>query len=172
MRPVNARAAVAALTGPVPGPIAEPLAAPAIEATPGHDRALIGGVRRSPREWLTRRHLGFAVGTVVVLWLLVTFARAVAQSTAATDRVAQLRAENRVLAAQLEAGRRELVLIRGRAFSRLEARAYGMGKPGERIFALAAGAPPPAPITPLGAEPAAQTVASPIEDWLIVLLGR
>jgi hypothetical protein len=172
MRPVTALPATAVFAGPGSELFADP-AEVGGEPVHGH----LGGSGSGPagpttRDWLTRRHLGFAAGTLLVLWLFMTFAQGVARSTAATDQVAQMRIANAALADELDAGRRELALVRGRAFARLEARGYGMGKPGERVFSLAEGAPPPPAITPLGADPATDLRTAPLEDWLAVLLGR
>jgi hypothetical protein len=172
MRSVTALPAAAVFAGPGSELFADPAEVPG-EPFGG----LLGGSRGGPgapatRDWLTRRHVGFAAGTLVVLWLFLTFAQGVARSTAATDQVAQMRAANAALADELDAGQRELSLVRGRAFARLEARAHGMGRPGERVFSLAEGAPPPPAITPLGANPAAELSTTPLEDWLAVLLGR
>jgi cell division protein FtsB len=124
-----------------------------------------------PRGGITRRHVAFAIATLVVLWLLFTFTRAVSQSTAATDRVAALQAENATLAGQLEAGRRELDLISSQAFAGQAGRAYGMGHSGERVFTLAEGAGPRPAMVPLGEAPGAGTASTPLEDWLTVLFG-
>jgi cell division protein FtsB len=130
-----------------------------------------GPLPRLPRGGITRRHVAFAIATLVVLWLLFTFARAVSQSTAATDRVAALQAENATLAAQLEAGRRELGLISSEAFAGQAGRAYGMGRSGERVFTLAEGAGPSPAMVPLGEAPGAGVASTPLEDWLTVLFG-
>jgi cell division protein FtsB len=130
-------------------------------------RGLLSGLRGG----ITRRHAAFAIATLVVLWLLFTFARAVSQSTAATDRVAALQAENATLAAQLEAGRRELGLISSETFAGQAGRAYGMGRSGERVFTLAEGVGPRPAMVPLGEEPGAGVASTPLEDWLTVLFG-
>jgi cell division protein FtsB len=124
-----------------------------------------------PRGGITRRHVAFALATLVVLWLLFTFARAVSQSSAATDRVAALQAENAALAAQLEAGRRELGLISSPAFAGQAGRAYGMGRSGERVFTLAEDGGPRPALVPLGEAPGTGVASTPLEDWLTVLFG-
>jgi cell division protein FtsB len=133
----------------------------------GRPRGPLSGLRGG----ITRRHVAFAIATLVVLWLLFTFARAVSQSTAATDRVAAMQAENATLAAQLEAGRRELGLISSEAFAGQAGRAYGMGRSGERVFTLAEVAGPRPAIVPLGDAPGAGVASTPLEDWLTVLFG-
>jgi hypothetical protein len=172
MRSVTTLPAAAVFAGPGSDLFADP-AEVVGEPIGGQLRGSGGGpAGPATREWLTRRHLGFAAGTLVVLWLFLTFAQGVARSTAATDQVAEMRVANAALADELDAGERELSLVRGRAFARLEARSYGMGRPGERVFSLAEGAPPPPAITPLGADPATELTTTPLEDWLAVLLGR
>ncbi|MEP7361296.1 MAG: hypothetical protein ABI744_06940 [Chloroflexota bacterium] len=114
-----------------------------------------------------------AVALVILgFWLLVTFGRALGQLNDATQREAAAAAETRTLQAQLESGRRELSLVQTDAFQALQARALGMGGPGERIFALTAGAPPPPAIVPLGADGSSTAKASPIEAWLELLFGN
>ena len=61
------------------------------------------------------------------------------------------------------------------AFQRLEARAYGIGAPGEVVFSLPQDAPSPAPITPLGGGTAADpiaTQATPLDAWLKLIFGN
>lgn len=134
----------------------------------GRPRGPLSGLARGG---ITRRHVAFAIATLVVLWLLFTFARAVSQSTAATDRVAALEAENATLAAQLEAGRRELGLISSEAFAGQAGRGYGMGRSGERVFTLAEGAGARPALVPLGEARGAGVASTPLEDWLTVLFG-
>jgi cell division protein FtsB len=145
----------------------------AVDPGDGHDpgdrsRGPLPGL---PRGGITRRHVAFAIATLVVLWLLFTFTRAVSHSTAATDRVAALQAENAALAAQLEAGRRELGLISSEAFAGQAGRSYGMGRSGERVFTLAEGAGPQPAMVPLGETPGAGAASTALEDWLTVLFG-
>jgi hypothetical protein len=123
------------------------------------------------RPAITRRHLGFAAAALVATALLVAFGQTLSRSNAASDRVAALRAENAALAAQLESGRRELAVVRSGGFGQLEARSYGLGRQGERVFSLAPGAPAPAPVVPLGAETAPGTPDPPLEQWLTILFG-
>lgn len=126
---------------------------------------------RLPRVHLGRRHLALALAALVAVWTLLVFAGAAADGGRTGARAAELRDQNAALRAQLEAGRAEVQLIQSDAFARLQARAYGLGEPGERPFSLAAGAPPGPTLVPLGG-PAERTVRStPLEDWLNLLLG-
>lgn len=106
-----------------------------------------------------------------MLWVTLVFTRAIGASSAVNERSLQLRAENAQLEQRLAASKRELALLESKPFLLLQARAYGMGPPGERVFALASGAPPPLAIRPLGAEPSAHP-PSPLEDWFRLLFGR
>jgi cell division protein FtsB len=130
------------------------------------------GPRRNPLAGLTRRHAALAGAGLVAGWVLLIIVGAVLDSSAATERAAALRAENGELARRLEASRREVDLVRSEAYARLEARAYGMGRNGERAFSLQPGAPPPTPIRALGADPRDELPSSPFDDWLELLFGR
>ncbi len=107
---------------------------------------------------------------LVAVWLVLVFGRALTELNEATQRAAALTAESATLEAQLEAGWRELELVQTDAFQRLQARAYGMGGAGERAFSLAADAPSPAPIVPLGGE-STTVPRTPLESWLRLLFG-
>ena len=109
---------------------------------------------------------------VLAFWLLITFGRALGQLNDATQRQAAAAAETSTLQAQLEAGRRELMLVQTDAFQGMQARALGMGGLGEQIFALTADAPPPAAIVPLGQGSTAAAPQSPLAAWLELLFGN
>ena len=108
---------------------------------------------------------------ILAFWLLLVFGRALAQLNDAETREAAAARDAQALQVQLDAGRRELQLVQTDGFQRLQARALGMGESGEQVFALAGGAPEPAPIVPLGRVSAAQTPISPLEAWLHLLFG-
>jgi hypothetical protein len=109
---------------------------------------------------------------ILAFWLLITFGRALGQLNDATQREVAAAAETRSLQAQLEAGRRELMLVQTDAFQQIEARALGMGGPGEKVFALTADAPPPPAIVPLGQNGASAAAKSPLDAWLELLFGN
>jgi cell division protein FtsB len=125
----------------------------------------------SSAPWLDRRLLVLIGLGVVLVWLVVVFGRAVADSKAATERVEQARAENAVIERRLEARQAELKTIQSPAFVALQARTYGLGSPREQPFGLEAGAPPPPDVPLVGEEPAAAAPSSPLDDWLELLFG-
>jgi hypothetical protein len=108
---------------------------------------------------------------VVAFWLVLVFGRALGQLNEATQREATAASEAAALQLQLEAGRRELALVQTDAFQLLQARALGMGGPGELVFTLSSDAPPPA-IVPLGQRDPASPETGPLEAWLELLFGR
>jgi hypothetical protein len=109
---------------------------------------------------------------IVGFWLVIGFGRALGQLNDATLRQQAAAAETQALQAQLDAGRRELMLVQTDAFQRLQARALGMGENGELVFALTADAPPPPQIVPLGRAAARGEAQTPLESWLQLLLGN
>jgi cell division protein FtsB len=127
-----------------------------------------GGV--SPRH-LERRTVGLVALLVVGIWLVVVFGHALADANTINADAARARAENDALRARVEAGRREIAFIQTDTFLSLEARAYGMGRRGERAFALEPGAPSPPPLVPLGGEPSPQVPPTPLEEWVALLFG-
>ena len=113
------------------------------------------------------------LGLVVVgFWLVVVFGRALTQLNEASARQALVASETQALQMELDAGRRELRLVQTDAFQRLQARALGMGGSGEQVFALASGAPEPAPIVPLGRSAAPPATQTPLQVWLELLFGE
>ncbi|MGI8704059.1 MAG: hypothetical protein ACR2JZ_06065 [Candidatus Limnocylindrales bacterium] len=151
-------------------------APPEPEPEPGLEGSSGGRADGGPPDSLSiaglgRRHLAFLAGALVVVWILLVFSRAVSQSAAITDEATALRVANAQLEERLAAGREELALIRAESFIRMDSRAYAMGEPGERVFSLSAGAPPPPQIVPLGAAQSTPPAASPLDGWLDLLFG-
>lgn len=107
---------------------------------------------------------------MLALWLVLVFGRALTELNEATERAAAVGAESAALQARLEAGQRELELVQTDAFQAHQARAYGLGREGERAFALETGAPPAPVVTPLGAE-APSPARTPLQSWLVLLFG-
>lgn len=123
-----------------------------------------------------RLHLLLLLIAVVSVWLVIVFAKALGDVDRATARRAAVAAEAATLQARLDADHRELALVQTDGFQRLQARAYGMGEPGEIAFSLPPDAPPPPAITPLGdARPATagtRTTTAPLDAWLTILFGN
>ena len=119
-----------------------------------------------------RRSQLLALGLLVVaFWLVLVFGRALGQLNEATQRQHTAASEAAALQLQLEAGRRELALVQNDAFQLLQARALGMGGPGELVFTLSGDVPPPA-IVPLSQSDAASVKTGPLEAWLELLFGN
>jgi hypothetical protein len=125
-------------------------------------------MRRSRTE---RRSVLIAVGVVVGVWLILVFANALADASEQSARLAREQAVNDALQARVEAGAGEIATIQQRSFLDFLARGYSMGEREERTFALAAGAPPPPVMTPLGAGMAEPPAASTGGGWLDLFLG-
>lgn len=124
------------------------------------------------RRFRPRRSYLALVGMLILgVWLVLVFGRALTELNEATDRQAAIAAESQALEQRLEAGRRELELVQTDAFQRLQARAFGIGDRGERVFMLAPDAPSPPPIVPLGGTAPATTSETPLEAWLGLLFG-
>ena len=119
-----------------------------------------------------RSHVALVIAVVVGFWVVLSFGRTITQLNAATDRQAGLTSETAALTAQLEAGHRELDLIQTDAFQALQARALGIGAPGEIAFSLEADAPAPAHIVPLGTAGSDLTDQTPLDAWLRLLFGN
>ncbi len=123
------------------------------------------------RHARTRRVSIYAVIAIVVaVWVVLTFGRALATLSDATDRAAALREQNAALQMRLAQGQAEMELAQTPAFQRMLARSLGMAPPGEQAFALEPGAPPAPPFTALGTDPAAR--GAPLDAWLDLLFGN
>ena len=123
------------------------------------------------RARLERRTVVIAVSAMAALWLLVVFAGALADASTQAARLQEARATNAALQARVDAGAVEIEAIQRRSFQDFLARAYGMGMPAERSFALAPDAPPPPSMLPLGEDPATARASTPFDDWLELLFG-
>lgn len=141
-----------------------------MSATPSGSRFLLpAGAPNLVRA--SRRTLLIVVGIGLAVWLAVIFGQGLARVSALTGQVAERRSEIGTLEARVQALHDEIALIETEPFLRIQARAYGVGEPGERSFARRSDAPPPARIVPLGGEPEAQPAAGPFEEWLRLLFG-
>jgi cell division protein FtsB len=150
-----------------------PAAAPAADSDLGNRLDSLGRQIGYGRGSRSRRFQILAIILVVLaFWLLVTFGRALGQLSDATQRETAAAAETRALQAQLDSGRRELMLVQTDAFQAMQARALGMGETGEQVFALTADAPPPPEIVPLGGSSASTATSSPLDALLKLLFGN
>ncbi|HVA86311.1 MAG TPA: hypothetical protein VNF73_08360 [Candidatus Saccharimonadales bacterium] len=123
---------------------------------------------------ITRRRLGWALGLVITVWVVVMFARQVGAASAAQAHADQIRQDNATLADQVAALDRERTFIQQAPFVMFQARAYMLGSSRERPFALSPDAPPLRSDAPgsaaarVGAVTESQT---PLESWLSLLFG-
>jgi hypothetical protein len=127
-----------------------------------------------PLPSISRRRLYQAAGLVFAGWLVLAFGRQVAEASAATDRAAAMRAQNAGLGDQVASLQRDLARVQDGRFVQLEARAHGLGGPGEIPFTLEAGAPTPGPDAPGSAAVRLGATAhgsSPLDGWLDALFG-
>jgi hypothetical protein len=124
------------------------------------------------RRFRPGRTLGLIALLVVGVWVVVSFGRTITSLNDATDREAILQSETAALTAQLEAGHRELELVQTDAFQALQARAFGIGRPGEIAFSLESDAPSPEHITPLGSAGQQGAPQTPLDAWLRLLFGE
>jgi hypothetical protein len=164
------RTAVAMLPSralPADGPRTSP--DPAVEAQLATLKKQIGYGRKYRPG---RSHVALIVLIVVASWVVLSFGRTITSLNAATDRQAALTAETAALTARLEAGHREMELIQTDAFQALQARAYGIGAPGEIAFSLDAAAPPAPQVTPLGGDASSGTPQAPLDAWLGLIFGN
>jgi hypothetical protein len=123
---------------------------------------------------ISRRRVLWLVGLGLAAWISIGVAGQATEAARAADRASREQATNGVLADRISGLDDELDLVVQRRWFLQAARAYALGGPGERPFALdpsAASLPPDAPGSPerrLGSE---ATVTSPLDSWLDVLFG-
>ena len=127
-----------------------------------------------PIARIPSRHLARAVGLVLVAWVALMLARQVGEAAASTSRVDAMRASNAALRSEVGALQGELATISDKRFVELEARAHGLGTPGEIPFALQMNTPSLPPDAPGSASVrlgAVDAHRSPLESWLSILFG-
>jgi hypothetical protein len=123
---------------------------------------------------LTRRRMAMIASAFLAAWIVVAFARQVAEASAAATRAEDIAGGNVMLGLEVAAMERELDAIGRQRFVEQQARAHGIGDVDEIPFTLAPDAPALADDAPgsasvrLGAE--AEDLA-PLERWLTVLFG-
>ena len=123
---------------------------------------------------ITRRRLGWVVAAFLSAWILLVFARQVADTAAKAAEADSARVSNAQAAQNVTDLQRELTLIQQQAFITQQAHGLGLGGAKDHAFILAAGAPPLADDAPgsaavrLGGDVERQT---PLESWLSILFG-
>ena len=94
-----------------------------------------------PIVGLTRRRMAILVGALLAAWIVVAFARQVADASEAATRAQDITIANASLRLEVAAMERELEAIGRQRFVEQQARAYGVGSSREIPFALAPDAP-------------------------------
>src|SRR6185436_20811991 len=152
---------------PAPGPDEIDPAA-AVSNRPTVDLATL------PIVGLTRRRMAMIASAMLAAWIVIAFARQVAEASDAANRSQDIATGNAMLSLEVAGMERELDAIARQRFIEQQARAHGVGGVDEIPFTLAADAPSLAPDAPgsaavrLGAE---IEDVSPLERWLTVLFG-
>ena len=127
-----------------------------------------------PIVGLTRRRMAMIASAMLAAWIVIAFARQVAEASDAATRAGDIATGNATLSIEVASMERELDAIGRQRFIEQQARAHGVGDVDEIAFTLAAGSPALAPDAPgsaavrLGAE---IEDVSPLERWLTVLFG-
>ena len=120
-----------------------------------------------PIVGLTRRRMAMIAAAMLAAWIVIAFARQVAEASEAASRAQDIASGNAMLSLEVAAMQRELESIGRQRFVEQEARAHGVGGIDEIAFTLAADSPGSAAVR-LGAE---VEDVSPLERWLTVLFG-
>lgn len=127
-----------------------------------------------PIVGLTRRRMAMIAAAMLAAWIVIAFARQVAEASDAATRAEDIASGNAMLSLEVAAMERELESIGRQRFVEQEARAHGVGGIDEIAFTLAPDPPPLAADAPgsaavrLGAE---VEDVRPLERWLTVLFG-
>jgi len=127
-----------------------------------------------PIVGLTRRRMAMIAAAMLAAWIVIAFARQVAEASEAATRAQDIASGNAMLSLEVAAMERELEAIGRQRFVEQEARAHGVGGVDEIAFTLAPDAPdlpadaPGSAAVRLGAQPDDVT---PLERWLTVLFG-
>jgi hypothetical protein len=123
---------------------------------------------------ITRRRIGWLAVAFLSAWILLVFARQVADTAAKAAEADRARVANAQVAQTVADLQREFALIQQQAFITQQAHGLGLGGENDRAFVLAADAPPLAEDAPgsaavrLGGE---VDDPSPLDSWLSVLFG-
>src|SRR5690242_7026275 len=130
-------------------------------------------LRALPVAGFTRRRIAMVLGTLLVAYVVVIFARQVSEASAASARAQAIVSENAAKQAEIAALQHELETIQQPRYIAQQARGYGLGFSREIPFSLAPGASPLPSDAPgsavrrVGAAPS----MSPLERWLTILFG-
>ena len=122
----------------------------------------------------TRRRIGWMAVGFLCAWILLVFARQVADTAAKAAEADRARTSNAQAAQYVADLQRELTLIQQQAYITQQAHGIGLGAEKDHAFVLAAGAPPLADDAPgsaavrLGGQVDQPT---PLDSWLSVLFG-
>jgi hypothetical protein len=162
----------------------EPLFEPLGESDGESDDAEVVVAERHPRPaisldglslaGLTRRRVAWLIGVLVTAWIVVVFARQVAEASSKTAEADRARLSNAALVSDVSSLQRELAVVKRQAFITQQAHGLGLGGARDHAFVLAPDAGPLAANAPgsaavrLGARPAS---VSPLESWLSLLFG-
>ena len=127
-----------------------------------------------PIVGLTRRRMAMIASAMLAAWIVIAFARQVAEASDAVTRAQDIATGNATLSLEVASMERELDAIARQRFIEQQARAHGVGGVDEIAFTLAPDSPALASDAPgsaavrLGAE---IDDVSPLERWLTVLFG-
>jgi hypothetical protein len=127
-----------------------------------------------PIVGLTRRRMAMIAAAFLAAWIVVAFARQVADASAAATRAEDIATGNARLSLEVAQMERELDAIGRQRFIEQQARAHGVGGVDEIAFTLAPDSPPLADDAPGSASVrlGSETVdVEPLERWLTVLFG-
>ncbi len=150
-------------------------AEPGIDGTEQPTEAAAGVTLATlPIAGLTRRRMAIIASAMLAAWIVIAFARQVADASEASTRAGDIAIGNTALRLEVAAMERELESIARQRFIEQQARGYGVGSQHEIPFTLAPDAPPLGRDAPgsaavrVGAE---GDRVSPLERWLTVLFG-
>ena len=127
-----------------------------------------------PIVGLTRRRMAMIASAMLAAWIVVAFARQVADASEASTRAGEIATGNAMLSLEVAQMERELDAIGRQRFIEQQARAHGVGGVDEIAFTLAPDSPPLADDAPgsasvrLGSE---AVDVEPLERWLTALFG-
>ncbi|MEZ0240352.1 MAG: hypothetical protein ACAH65_06090 [Chloroflexota bacterium] len=127
-----------------------------------------------PAPVVSRRRLAALGIAVVVAWLALSLAGQVGEASSVSVRADDLRLANAHLAHEVAVLQDAVDRVRDSRFVAFQARAFGLGGPGEIPFSLAPDAPELAADAPGAAvigRPADAEPRSNLEAWLVALFG-